>query len=141
MPQFIADISKLVRARDSRHIGIQSGLETGFCELIRKYMPLKVKPYSPDEWQEVIYNGTRIFNENYWFQAYTLIVGLSGGEREDSIETIRLIDRMESGLRKEIGDRAHFTVTPLSFVPLAVLKREGFFNIDDGMDEARFWVI
>src|SRR5881296_1455053 len=140
-PQLISDISKLVRARDSRHIGIQSGLETGSCELIRKYMPLKVKPYSPDEWQEVIYNGTRIFNENYWFPAYTLIVGLPGEEREDSIETVRLIDRMESGLRKEIGDRAHFTVTPLSFVPLGVLKREGFFNIDEAIDEARFWVI
>ncbi len=140
-PEMIANISKVVRARDRRHIGIQSGLETGSCELIRKYMPLKVKPYSPDEWQEVIYNGTRIFNENYWFPAYTLIVGLPGEEREDSIETVRLIDRMEHGLRKEIGGRAHFTVTPLSFVPLGVLKREGFFNIDEGMDEARFWVI
>ncbi len=140
-PQLIADISKLVRARSTRHIGIQSGLETGSCELIRKYMPLKVKPYSPDEWQEVIYNGTRIFNENYWFPAYTLIVGLPGEDREDSIETVHLIDKMENGLRKEIGNRAHFTVTPLSFVPLGVLKKEGFFDIDQGMDEARFWVI
>jgi radical SAM superfamily enzyme YgiQ (UPF0313 family) len=140
-PELIKEISETVRLGSDRHIGIQSGLETGSSELIRKYMPLKVKPFSPDEWQKVIYDGTRIFNENMWFPAYTLIVGLPGEVREDSIETVRLIDKMERGLPSEIGDKAHFTVTPLSFVPLGVLKNKGFFNIGDGMDEARFWVI
>src|SRR5438046_5843204 len=104
-------------------------------------MPLKVKPCSPDEWQDVIYNGTRIFNEYYWFSAYTIIVGLPGETSEDAVETVRLIDRMEHGLKKEVGVKAHFTVTPLSFVPLGVLKKSGFYNIDDQVDEARFWVI
>src|SRR6266571_3062201 len=140
-PELIKEISDTVRAKDDKYIGIQSGLETGSTELIRKYMPLKVKPFSPSEWQEVIYNGTRIFNENYWFPAYTLIVGLPGETTDDAIETVRLIDKMEHGLRKEIGNRAHFTVTPLSFVPLGVLKNKGFFNIDEAIDEARFWVI
>ncbi len=140
-PDLIREISDVVRARDGRYIGIQSGLETGSCDLIKKYMPLKVKPFSPDEWQEVIYKGTRIFNENYWFPAYTIIVGLPGETREDALETIRLLDRMEKGLPREIGNKAHFTVTPLSFVPLGVLKNKGFFNIDQQMDEARFWVI
>src|SRR5881296_2848443 len=124
-----------------RHIGIQSGLETGSSELIKKYMPLKVKPFSPDEWQDVIYNGTRIFNEYYWFPAYTIIVGLPGETSEDAVETVRLIDRMEHGLKKDVGVKSHFTVTPLSFVPLGVLKKSGFYNIDDQVDEARFWVI
>src|SRR5438445_141158 len=140
-PELIKQISDTVRAKDDKYIGIQSGLETGSSELIRKYMPLKVKPFSPSEWQEVIYNGTRFFNENYWFPAYTLIVGLPGETTDDAIETVRLIDKMEHGLRKEIGNRAHFTVTPLSFVPLGVLKNKGFFNIDEAIDEARFWVI
>jgi radical SAM superfamily enzyme YgiQ (UPF0313 family) len=140
-PELIKEISETVRAKDDKYIGIQSGLETGSTELIRKYMPLKVKPFSPSEWQEVIYNGTRIFNENYWFPAYTLIVGLPGETTDDAIETVRLIDKMEHGLRKEIGNRAHFTVTPLSFVPLGVLKNKAFFNIDEAIDEARFWVI
>jgi len=140
-PELIRDISETVRKGTKRHIGIQSGLETGSSELIKKYMPLKVKPFSPDEWPDVIYNGTRIFNENYWFPAYTIIVGLPGETTEDAVETVRLIDRMEHGLHKEIGDMAHFTVTPLSFVPLGVLKKSGFYNIDDQIDEARFWVI
>ena len=140
-PDLIREISETVRAKDGRYIGIQSGLETGSCELIKKYMPLKVKPFSPDEWQDVIYDGTRIFNENYWFPAYTLIVGLPGETPEDAVETVRLIDRMEKGLPKEIGNKAHFTVTPLSFVPLGVLKNKSFFDIDEGMDEERFWVI
>lgn len=140
-PDLIREISETVRLGSDRFIGIQSGLETGSSELIKKYMPLKVKPFSPDEWQKVIYDGTRIFNENYWFPAYTIIVGLPGETPDDSVETVRLIDRMERGLRGEIGDKAHFTVTPLSFVPLGVLKNKGFFNISDGMDEERFWVI
>jgi len=57
------------------------------------------------------------------------------------VETVRLIDRMEHGLKKDVGVKAHFTVTPLSFVPLGVLKKSGFYNIDDQVDEARFWVI
>ena len=104
-------------------------------------MPLKEKPFSPDEWQDVIYDGTRVFNENYWFPAYTIIVGLPGETTEDALDTVRLLDRMEKGLPREIGNRAHFTVTPLSFVPLGVLKNKGFFNVDEGIDEARFWVI
>ncbi len=140
-PELIRDISETVRKGTKRYIGIQSGLETGSSELIKKYMPLKVKPFTPDEWPEVIYNGTRIFNQYHWFPAYTIIVGLPGETSEDAIETVRLIDRMEKGLRKEIGDKAHFTVTPLSFVPLGVLKKSSFYNIDDQIDEARFWVI
>jgi radical SAM superfamily enzyme YgiQ (UPF0313 family) len=140
-PDLIRDISEVVLKGSKRHIGIQSGLETGSSELIKKYMPLKVKPFSPDEWQDVIYNGTRIFNEYYWFPAYTLIVGLPGETSEDAVETVRLIDRMEHGLKKDVGVKAHFTVTPLSFVPLGVLKKSGFYNIDDQVDEARFWVI
>src|SRR6266571_1925323 len=97
-PDLIRDISETVLKGSKRHIGIQSGLETGSSELIKKYMPLKVK-------------------------------------------TVRLIDRMEHGLKKEVGVKAHFTVTPLSFVPLGVLKKSGFYNIDDQVDEARFWVI
>src|SRR2546428_135376 len=110
-PDLIRDISETVLKGSKRHIGIQSGLETGSSELIKKYMPLKVKPFSPDEWQDVIYNGTRIFNEYYWFPAYTLIVGLPGETSEDAVETVRLIDRMEHGLKKEVGVKAHFTVT------------------------------
>src|SRR6266566_3988681 len=117
-PDLIRDISETVLKGSKRHIGIQSGLETGSSELIKKYMPLKVKPFSPDEWQDVIYNGTRIFNEYYWFPAYTIIVGLPGETSEDAVETVRLIDRMEHGL-----------------------KKSGFYNIDDQVDEARFWVI
>src|SRR5438034_10304965 len=99
-------------------------------------MSLKVKPFSPDEWQDVIYSGTRIFNEYYWFPAYTIIVGLPGETTEDAVETVRLIGRTEHGLRKQSGDMAHFTVTPLSFVDVGVLKNCRFYNIADQFDAA-----
>src|SRR2546428_13973158 len=93
-PDLIRDILRTVLKGSKRHIGIQSGLETGSRALIKKYMPLKVKPFSPDEWQDVIYNGKRIFNEYSWFPAYTLIIGLPAGTTEEAVETVCLIDRM-----------------------------------------------
>jgi len=130
VPRFVFDLL-------SPSVKHEGGVATMAPYGLRKLEASLLRDHQPQDTLSHI----RIFNENYWFPAYTLIVGLQGEEREDSIETVRLIDRMESVLRKDIGDRAHFTVTRLSFVPLGVLKREGFFNIDDGMDEARFWVI
>src|SRR2546428_10522190 len=48
---------------------------------------------------------------------------------------------MEHQHRKEIENRAHFTLTPLSIVTLDVLKNKSCFNIDEAIGEARFWVI
>ncbi|MCS7116965.1 MAG: B12-binding domain-containing radical SAM protein [Nitrososphaerales archaeon] len=140
-PQMIVKLSKILRAGPNHWIGIQSGLETGSPTLMRKYMPSKAKPFSADEWDEVVYEGTKILNENYWFPAYTIILGLPNETEEDCWDTIRLIDRMEKKLPEELGEKAHFTVTPLSFVPIGALKDKEFFNVSEGLNEARWCVI
>jgi len=140
-PLMIKKISEILKASPDHWIGLQPGLETGSASLIKKYMPLKVKPFSPEEWQDVVFEGTRILNENYWFPAYTLILGLPGESPDDCWETVRLIDRMEKQLPEKVGPKAHFTATPLSFVPLGVLKGERFFKLEEMIDESRFAVI
>src|SRR5437879_13907250 len=90
-PDLIRDISETVLKGSKRHIGIQSGLETGSSELIKKYMPLKVKQFSADEWQGVIYNGTKIFNEYYWYPVYTMIVGLRGEASDVGVVSFRVM--------------------------------------------------
>lgn len=141
-PDMIRKISEIVGSGPGKWIGIQPGLETGSSRLIWKYMPNKAKPFSPDEWVRVVLEGTYIFNKYYWFPAYTLIIGLPGEDEEDALDTARLIITMEKVLEERLGKgRAHFTVTPLSFIPLGVLRGEEFFNIEEQMTEGRFLVL
>ncbi|MGQ4833816.1 MAG: B12-binding domain-containing radical SAM protein [Candidatus Asgardarchaeia archaeon] len=141
-PNLIPLSSKILRAGNDNWIGIQPGLETGSGELLRKYMANKMRPFSPDEWQDVAIEATVTLNENYWFPAYTLIVGLPGETEDDAWETVRLLERLEYEVPERVGkEKAHFITAPLSFVPLGVLKDRDFFNIEEELNEARFNVI
>ncbi len=126
-PRVLKRVAELNHASITRWIGIQVGFETASSELIKKIANNKMKPFSPEEWPWVLLNATYAFNKFFWFPAYTSIVGLPWETDEDNIETARLIITMEKKLREKLGERAHFTVTPLSFVPMAAFKdREGF---------------
>jgi len=131
-------LSPILKAGPDNWIGIQPGLETASGELLAKYMRNKMLPFSPSEWSKVVLEGTRTFNENYWFPAYTLIMGLPGETDDDVWDTVRLIDQMERELPEKIGPKAHFVAVPLSFVPLSVLSGEQFFDVGKEMTEARF---
>ncbi len=137
-PEMIKKISEIVDAGPNRWVGIQVGLETASPKLIGKYMNNKMKPFSPDEWPWVLLNGTYVLNKNYWFPAYTSILGLPGETEEDEIMTAQLILTMEKELEEKLGNRAHFTVTPLAFVPMGLLKDKEFFKIDEMITEGRF---
>ena len=141
-PEMIKELSHILKAGPRHWIGIQPGLETGSGKLIKKHMPNKVKPFSPDEWQDVAVQATIIFNKYYWFPAYTLIIGLPGETEDDCWDTVRLLDRLEKEVPRIVGkSKTHFITAPLSFVPLAALKKEKILAIDEEMNEARFCVI
>ena len=141
-PEMIKEASHILRGGPSNWIGVQPGLESGSGYLIKKYMSNKMKPFSPDEWQDVAVKATVIFNQNYWFPAYTLILGLPGETEDDAWDTVRLLDKLEKVVPKIVGkEKTHFIITPLSFVPLSALSGERMFDIDSEMNEARFCVI
>ncbi len=131
-PGMVAKLTELFRGSEHHFVGIQCGLETGSRELSRKIMPRKALPFRPEEWPEVILEGTRVLNENHWFPAYTLILGLPGETPEDAWDTCRLLERMEQ------LPNNHYITAPLSFVPIGVLRGEEFYNTDEMIDEARF---
>lgn len=140
-PGMIRGISEAVGAGPSKWIGIQMGLETASANLMRKHMENKVKPYSPDEWPEVVIEGTYVLNSNYWFPAFTAILGLPGETKEDSLDTARLILTMERFLKDNLGDRAHFTVTPLAFTPWGTLGDDAPFDLKEQLTEERFLLL
>ena len=136
-PKILKRIAELNHASINRWVGIQVGLETASPSLIKKIGNNKMKPYSPEEWPWVLLNATYAFNKFFWFPAYTSIVGIPGETEEDEIDTARLIITMEKLLREKLGERAHFTVTPLAFVPMGALKDKDFFDVESQLTPGR----
>jgi len=135
--KLIPNISKIIKSAPDNMIGIQCGLETGSLRLIDKYADRKLAPFKPEEWHWVVKEAVKTFNENYWVPAFTLIMGLDNDETpEDSWETIRLISELET----EQPD-SMFTVTALTFVPIGLLEKSGFFNIGTEMSPAQLGVM
>jgi radical SAM superfamily enzyme YgiQ (UPF0313 family) len=135
--RLIPNVSKIIRASPSNHIGIQCGFETGSIRLIGKYADRKLAPYQPAEWHWVVKTAVKTLNENYWVPAFTIIMGLNNDETpDDSWETIRLIHELEN----EQPD-SKFTVTPLTFVPIGLLEKSEFFDIGNTMDAPKLGVM
>ncbi len=134
-PRILKEVCELNCAGPERWVGIQVGLETASPELIKKLANNKMKPFSAEEWPWVVLNGTYAFNKFYWFPAYTTIVGLPWETEEDHLDTARLIVTMEKRLKEKLGERAHFTVTPLAFVPMGGLKDKEFFNVEERLNK------
>ncbi len=130
-PSLIRDISGIVRAGPDKWIGIQCGAETGSPRLANISLNHKAAPFSADEWPELVVKGAEIFNRNYWFPAFTVIMGLPDETPDDAWMTVDLIDRME-----QIPDN-HFITAPLAFVPAGALKGAEFYDLNAQMDEAR----
>src|SRR5712692_7153105 len=131
-PGLIRDISEIVHAGPGKWVGIQSGIETGSPALSRAVLHRKAAPFTAEEWPDIVVQGTEILNRNYWYPAFTIILGLPGETPEDAWMTVDLLDRME-----QIPD-GHFVTAPLTFVPIGVLRGEEFYNIDEMIDESRF---
>ena len=135
--RLIPNISKIIRSSPENHIGIQCGFETGSTRLIGKYADRKLTPFKPNEWHWVVKHGVKTLNQSYWVPAFTLIMGLNNDETpEDSWETIQLIHELET----EQPD-SRFTVTPLTFVPIGLLEKSEFFDINNTMDPPKLGVM
>ena len=94
-PDCITKIAEINNLGPGKWAGVQTGLETASSSLIKKHMPIKVKPFSPDEWSKVALEGIKLLNRNYIFPANTIIIGLPGEQDEDVQETIDMIKSLE----------------------------------------------
>ena len=135
--RLVPNVSKIIKSGPDNFIGIQCGFETGSIRLIGKYADRKLAPFKPAEWHWVVKEGVKTLNEHYWVPAFTLIMGLDNDETmDDSWETIRLIHELET----EQPD-SKFTVTPLTFVPIGLLEKSNFFDIENTMDPGKLGVM
>ena len=135
--RLIPNLSKIIKASPTNLIGIQCGFETGSLRLIEKYADRKLAPFKPEEWHWVVKESVKKLNENYWIPAFTLIMGLDNDETpEDSWESIRIIKELENEQPNSM-----FTTTLLTFVPIGLLEKSGFFDIGHEMSPAQLGVL
>ena len=94
-PDLVEEISKILGAGEGgRFIGGQTGIETGSPKLIRRHMLGKCRPFSPEEWPDIVIRSFEILSENSWVPCATVILGLPGESDEDAEETARLVEEL-----------------------------------------------
>jgi len=95
-PEVIEEISDILGASEKRWIGGQTGIETGSPRLMDRHMKGKCRPYTPEDWPDVIMNAFEILSDNNWVPCATLILGLPGETDEELELTISLIEELRS---------------------------------------------
>jgi len=113
--EFVCEFTKRLKKHKIRHFGCQPGLETGSVRLMRSMMSGKMRPFSPEDWPQVVRNASRVMMENDWVPISTLVMGLPGEAREDIVDTYRLISSLTGFSSIYI---------PLFFVPMKLTKFE-----------------
>ncbi|KXA96386.1 hypothetical protein AKJ37_05350 [candidate division MSBL1 archaeon SCGC-AAA259I09] len=121
-PELISELSSKMKKNPEDELGVQPGIETGSPSLLKRWMPNKPKPFSPEEWPEVVEKGISILNDNNWYPACTLMVGLPEETEEDVEETVRLVERL---------DQYDCVLAPLFFTPTGAMDEEEQFTAQD----------
>lgn len=109
-PDLIKKLAEINSLGPGRWMGVQPGLEYASPRLVRKFMPYKVKPFSPEEYPETIREGFKIMNRHHYYPASTLIVGHPGEEEDEVKMTVELVKTLSE------KDRVHGIFAPLLYV-------------------------
>ena len=122
-PDLVEEISNILNLEEERWLSGQTGIETGSPRIMDKHMRGKCKPYSPEDWPDLVVRAFEILNENCWVPCATLILGLPGEEEKDVELTISLVEKLKPF--KSI-------IVPLFFVAMGGLENKAeSFTLDD----------
>jgi len=124
-PQLVEEVAELILNGKQEWWGAEIGIETGSPELAKKVMPAKTRPFSPEQWPEVVKTAAGIMTNNNLVPACTLITGLPQETEDDVIKTIELMDDLKD---------FKSLIVPLFFVPLGRLKDKDWFTMEQMND-------
>ncbi len=99
--------------------GAEIGVETGSPRLAKIIMPQKAKPFSTDEWPELVVEAAGLMQDIGMKPAMTLIAGLPEETEDDVIKTLELVD--------DLWD-FQAIIVPMFFVPMGLLKDKDWFQ-------------
>jgi len=93
-PDVVEEISNILEVDEKNWFSGQTGIETGSPELMRQHMRGKCKPFTPEEWPQVVLEAFDILARNNWVPCSTLIMGLPGETERDLEHTISLVKKL-----------------------------------------------
>ena len=99
--------------------GAEIGIETGSPRLAKIIMPQKAKPFSTDNWPELVVEAAGLMQDVGMQPAMTLIAGLPEETEDDVIQTLELVD--------ELWDFKAI-IMPMFFVPMGLLNGKDWFR-------------
>ena len=128
-PKVLEELSPILLEKTDRvqygkkFITVEVGIETGSVRLMKKYMKGKAKPYSVDNWPELVVQGIGNMNDNDWYPLCTIMTGMPGETEADVQATLDLLDDLKG---------AKMFYTPVLFIPLkdAMLSDARRINLD-----------
>jgi radical SAM superfamily enzyme YgiQ (UPF0313 family) len=120
-PELVKEVADLILDDKQESWGAEIGIETGSPELAKKIMPAKARPFSPEQWPEVVKTAAGIMTDNNLVPACTLITGLPQETEDDVIRTIELLDDLKD---------FKSLIVPLFFVPLGRLRDDDWFSTE-----------
>jgi len=122
-PDVVREISHILVADEKHWLSGQTGIETGSPELMKRHMRGKCKPFTPEQWPQLVLNAFEILSENNWVPCATLMMGLPGETERDIELTISLIEELKP---------FKSLIVPLFLVSMGGLKgRTEPFTVDE----------
>jgi radical SAM superfamily enzyme YgiQ (UPF0313 family) len=94
-PTTVKAISEIMRIDGKHPAYVETGLETVSPHLVRSIMRGKVKPYTIEEWPDVIDDALGILDDNHWITVASMMTGLPKETEKDVIESIEFIDNIK----------------------------------------------
>lgn len=111
-PDLIKRLTEKLNRFSKKENVIQVGLETASTRLMEMHFANKGSPlFGPSEWPEVILGAIEVMKENSWLPVSTVILGLPGEEKEDVVDTLRLLKKL---------DRSWGFFIPFFYVPMRI---------------------
>ena len=96
-PDLVKEISSILDAgKDGSWLSGQTGIETGSPRLIKEHMMGKCKPFSPEDWPQIVLNAFEILSKASWVPCASLIIGLPGETERDVDLTINLVEKLRA---------------------------------------------
>jgi hypothetical protein len=91
-PRTLKEMAEIMEI-DEKHPGwVETGLETVSPNLVQMIMPGKVKPYTIEQWPEVIGDALGILDDNHWFTIASMMTGLPKETEADVIRNMEFMD-------------------------------------------------